>query len=170
MDNAVQSKNPLAAPIWRKLLAVRVLALGALSLALTAWLGDLMETLKLDLPRWLFLILLLPGLAAVFGFYFGLVAGLTDLAVHFLPSGRVRGLLLRGDRTPEQLSAEFADGAYLYALMPAFVLAGMLLIAVVCLLVLGGVAALSGAFAMVSGWPSWAIVIAVLLVLLLLKK
>jgi len=170
MDNSVITAGPLSAPTWRKVLALRVLAVSALSLVSAFYLVDLLDSAKLDLPRWLEIVLVLPAVAAFFAFIANLAAGMTDLVVHFVPAGRIRKTLLQGDRTPEQIAKEFGETGYVYALSPFFIVAGLFVLAIACVLVLGGLSALGSMWGAVSGWPSWAIVIAVLLVLLLLKK
>ena len=170
MDSPAIFTDPLSAPAWRKWLALRVIAMCALCLPLAFWFIDLLDTAKLDLPRWLEILLVLPAVVAVIAFLGSLAFGITDLVVHLVPPGRSRSTLLRGDRSPEQIAKEFGEIAYLLALAPFITIVVLLALALFCALALGGVAAISAMWGVVSGWPSWAIVIAVLLLLLLLKK
>ena len=170
MSDEIETANPLLAPLWRKWLALRVLALSGISVSLAFWFVDTLDTLKLDLPRWLETLLILPTVAAFFALLANLAKGITDLVVHFLPHGRVRKTLLSGDRNPAECAREFEEIGYLYALSPFFIVIGLFVLAVLCVLLLGGVSAIGGMLSVVAGWPSWAIVIAILLVLLLFKK
>ena len=158
------------APRWRKWLALRVLALNVLTLVLAAWVLGAADEAKLDLPKWLDIVVGLPFIAAFFGLIANLALGVTDMVVHLVPAGRARNLLLQGDRTPEQIAKEFEETGYIYALSPFFVVAGLLVVALLCILAFGGVSALGTLASAVSSWPSWAVVITILLVLILLKK
>ncbi|MGH8491240.1 MAG: hypothetical protein ACREXS_20850 [Gammaproteobacteria bacterium] len=169
--SSIPAFDPLHAPLWRKLLAVRVFLLCFAGLSLSYFFIDWIDTAKPDIPKWLekgFIILaVLPFLAILLA----LKEGIADLVVHFVPEGRVRRLLLWGDRTPEAIATQFNESGYAIALLPFFIPLALAALALVVLLLFGGVALVGSLFsAMFSGWPSWAVVITILLVAILLKK
>lgn len=165
------ASDPLHAPLWRKLLAVRVFLLCFVGLSLSFFFIEWLDTAKPDIPKWLekafIFIAVLPFLA----FILTLKEGIADLVAHFVPSGRLKRVLLWGDRPPEVIAAEFNKSGYTIAMLPFVIPLLLAALALVVFLVFGGVALVGSMFsAMFSGWPSWAVVITVLLVAILLKK
>ncbi|MDI4635839.1 hypothetical protein J7U46_22425 [Pelomonas sp. V22] len=169
--SSVEATNPLEAPLWRKLLGLRVLFVivtnASLALFFIGWLDDA----KLHLHPWIENgIMIFVGLFALIGFL-GFTRSLEDLVIHFLPDGGLRRLLLKGDRTPDEQAAEFARDGMNFALLPFVVPAGLIVIVAVLALIVGGGALIGGLFsALFAGWPAWAIVICILLVANLYKK
>lgn len=173
MSNIVSApqNNPLASPLSRKLLGLKVIAACSLSLVIAFYALAWLDEAKLDLPKWIWNILALPFLAAAFGFLYGVAAAGADLVVHFLGDGGLKRLLLGGDRTPDEIAANFESVGYVYALLPAYIAGGIVVLAIALALVVGGVAAVLSLWNnVVDKWPPWAIVITILLILLLQKK
>lgn len=169
------SDNPLSAPLWRKLLALRVWALCAVGVFTAFLLIDWLDSFKSDIPKWIqtiFIILLLLPLVALLS---ALRDGGADLVVHFVPEGRIRRFLLKGDRSPEAIANEFGKSGYSYALLPFIVPLVLAIAAIVIAIIFGGVVLGSAAISALwngifGGWPPWAVVITFLLIALLLKK
>lgn len=163
--------DPLHAPLWRKLLAVRVLMLCVAGLILSFFLIEWIDNAKLDMPKWLKTGLIIVAMFPFLAFILALKEGIPDLIVHFVPDGRLKRLLLRGDRSPEVIAKEFNQSGYSIALLPFFIPVGLGIVALGILLFIGGFVLISGFFsAMFAGWPPWAVVITILLVAVLLKK
>ena len=170
-SSAPVSFDPLRAPLWHKLLTVRVLLLCLIGLTISFFYVGWLDDAKLDAPKWvqtgLGILAALPFLA----FILALGLGGADLVVHFVPEGRLKRLLLRGDRSPQTIATEFKDTGYIIALLPFIIPVALCVLAFIALLLFGGVAVVGDLFSAVfSGWPSWAIVITILLVAILLKK
>lgn len=103
---------------------------------------------------------MLPFLA----FILALKEGIPDLVVHFVPDGRLKRLLLWGDRSPEVIAKEFNQSGYAIALLPFFIPVGLAVLALIILLFAGGFALIGGLFSsLFAGWPPWAVVITILL-------
>ena len=165
--------DPLNAPLKRKLLAIRYLVFGIIGLAITLYLVDWIDHSKPDIPRWLEKVII--GFVALQFLAFGafLINGaIPDLIVHFAPDSRIMQWLIRNRGwSPEAIATEFSKGGYLLPMLPLIVAGIVIGILLVVLLMLGGLAlAYSLISAMFSGWPSWAIVIALLLLAIYLKK
>lgn len=168
---APASFDPLHAPLWRKLLAVRVLLLCLVGLALSFFFIGWLDDAKLDLPKWLQTGVALVAGISFLAFILALALGGADLVVHFVPEGRLKRLLLRGDRSPEAIATDFKNTGYFLSLLPFIITVALILVGAALLLFFGGVALVVTMFsAMFAGWPSWAIVITILLVAILLKK
>lgn len=163
--------NPLNAPLWRKLLAVRVFLLCCIGLAISLFIIEWFDSTKPDIPKWVekgfqFLVVF-PFLA----FFVALKEGIADLVVHFIPDGRIRRMLLWGQRPAEIIANEFSSTGYAIALLPFIIPVGLTALILVVLLFFGGIGLVGSLLGSIfSGWPSWAIVITFLLVAILLKK
>jgi len=167
--------NPLNAPLRRKLLALRVWALCLVGLVLSFFLIDWLDGFKFDIPKWLESVFIFFGVLPFLTFLYALGAGGADLIVHFVPEGRLKRFLLKGDRSPETIAKEFGKSGYSYALLPFFLPLALLAIVLVVALIFGGAALVFAAISALwnsvfGGWPSWAIVITFLLIAILLKK
>ena len=155
---------------FRADLSIRVLLVSLISLALSFAIIDWLDHTKPDIPKWMqtvaFGLLLLPFFA-----FMGLTyKGVTDIAVHFLPEGKFKRLMVGKEKTSVELAEEFGKEAYLRALLPLYVWDALLALLLVVLLAYGGFALVSSMLsAAFGGWPTWAIVITILLVLILLK-
>ena len=80
-------------------------------------------------------------------------------------------MLLWGDRTPETIATEFSQSGYAMALLPFVIPLLLGALVLIALLLFGGMALVGSMFsALFSGWPSWAVIITILLVAVLLKK
>lgn len=165
--------NPLHAPLWRKLLAIRVLVLCCISLAVSLFIIEWFYAAAPDIQksRWVEKIAILFALIPLFALFYAIKKGFADLVVHFIPEGRARRLLLWGDQPAETIAAEFSKNGYVFALMPFIIVGWVAVVIIVVLLFFGGIALADSLFdAVFSGWPSWAIVITFLLIAILLKK
>jgi hypothetical protein len=161
---------PQKAPLSRKLLALRVIAASALTLLVAGFFMGQLDSLKLNLPEWLEFVFALPFMAAFVGFIASLVHGGSDLVVHWVPPGRIRKLLLSGNRSPEQIATEFEQLGYHAALFFLYGVVGIIAIALFAAVVLLILTLGFSVIHALAGWPSWAIVITFLLILLLIKK
>jgi hypothetical protein len=171
--NALPSGDPYNAPLWRKLLALRVIALCIIGAVISVYLIDWIDKPTVTWPKWIRtvggVILALPFLMV----FMSIKEGLADLAIHFFPEGRVRQSLLWGDekRTATQIASDFEKIGYAMPVIPLILPAIIFGIALAAGLVIGGgvvVASLLGG--LFSGWPTWAVVITFLLIAILLKK
>jgi hypothetical protein len=170
-ESAAVSLDPLHAPLWRKLLAIRVFVLCCIGLALSLFIIEWFDTAKPDIPKWVEMTVIVLAVIPFFAFFIALKQGIADLVVHFIPDGRVKRFLLWGDKPAETIATEFRETGYAIALLPFILPVGLAAVALVVLLFFGGIALVGSLFsAMFSGWPSWAIVITFLLVAILLKK
>jgi len=164
--------DPYDAPIWRKLLALRVFLLALVGIFIAAFLINWFDKAKLDLPRWIewlgAMALIMPFLLALQVF----ASGIADMAVHFMPEGKLRRALLFGEnKDARKMADDFESISYAMVLLPFIVPAVLLAIAAFLLLIVGGFALAGAMFsAMFGGWPAWAVVITILLVMILLKK
>ena len=128
---------------------------------------------KLNLPEWVVILFIVPGVVTFFIFLYALATGLADLAIHFIPESRFRKAFVEGwgGRSTQDIADEFSKTGYRLAWLPFAAIGAVCGLALIVLLAIGGIALLSsvvgGIFA---GWPTWAIVITILLVLILLKK
>lgn len=170
MDLLTQS-SPLNAPLWRKLLPIRVLIVSAIVIAVTFLLIGQFESAKIGVAQWVEKVFMVVAGLPILAFVILLVSATTDLAVHFLPEGKLKKSMVGREKSSEELAKEFSERAYSFVLIPLYVWAGLLAVIIGTALLLGGVTLLSTLFGSISsGWSSWAIAIVVLLVLLLLKK
>ena len=168
---SIADTKPLHAPLWRKLLAIRVFLLCLFGLSLSFLFIGWFDSSKLDIPKWLEKTFIFFAALPFLAFIFALKEGIADLVVHFVPEGRLKHLLLWGDRAPELIAKEFAESGYAIALLPFIIPLAFVAIAALALLLLGGTALVGSLFSALFGsWPAWAIVIAFLLVAILLKK
>lgn len=171
----MQAENTVEVTLWRKLLALRVWALCVAGLFITFLFINWLDTYKPDIPKWIETVLMFLAVLPFLMFLYALAAGGADLVVHFIPEGRIRRLLLKGNRSPETIAKEFGETGYLYALLPFVLAIGLAAIGIVVVIIFGGLvvgfAALSALWnSIFGGWPPWAIVITLLLVALLIKK
>jgi len=136
--------DPSNAPLARRLLGLRVLALNSVVifgvLQFVHWLSD--QALKL--PHWLETTLKLSPVLAGCSFLITAVAAGADLLVHLLPGDDARRLFRKGGRTPQELAAGFARVGYWFALSP-IALAG------VAVLVAFSVVLVAGVYLLVAG-------------------
>jgi hypothetical protein len=169
MDSPAQS--PLDAPLWRKLLAVRVLLVSVAAVAVSISLIGWFDSAKPDVPRWLQKGVVFLAFIPFLTLFVLVIQGITDMAVHFIPEGKVKRLLVGTGKSSAEMAREFAESGYVFALLPFIIwalLAGLLL---GLLLIFGGFALVSSLFSsLFAGWPPWAVVITILLVLILAKK
>ncbi len=171
----MKAENTTDATLWRKLLALRVWTLCVVGLVVTFLLISWLDAYKPTMPKWVETILMFFATMPFLLFVWALAAGGADLVVHFVPEGRIRRLLLKGDRSPETITKEFGEAGYSYALLPFYLAIGLALVVVVVVIIAGGfvlgTAAINSLWNSIFGeWPPWAIVITFLLVALLLKK
>jgi hypothetical protein len=96
-DSLVPVSDPFDAPVWRKLLAVRVLLLCVGVAAFTAYLINSLDPLTKDLPKWIRTGGALLLASPFFACFLAIKDGLADLVIHFVPEGKVRRALFRGD-------------------------------------------------------------------------
>jgi hypothetical protein len=170
-SQVVVCEDPANAPLSRKLLGFRVILVNALMIFGAFQMIDWVDHAKIQMPHWLQTIVTVPLVLAFLSFFWTISAAGTDLTAHFLRDGKLRSLLLKGDKSPQQIAEEFAQSGYWIALLPLILAGGAVLIAVAVAVVIGGFALAGGAIAGVfNGWPPWAIVITILLVLILVKK
>jgi hypothetical protein len=167
----IAAADPLRAPLWRKLLAARAFLLCLVGISLSCFLVNWIEAAKLDIPKGFedsfFGVIVLP----LYTIFYTLPACITDLVVHFVPEGRFRRLYIGSGRTPEAMATKFEKRGYAIALLPLVIPLVLGALALIALLLFGGVALVSGVFSsMFSGWPAWAVVVTLLLVAILLKK
>lgn len=163
--------DPLDAPLWRKLLAVRVFLLCFVGLFASYVFIDWLDSSKPDIPKWLERVVIGIAVLPFLALLLALKEGIADLIVHFVPEGRLRRMLLWGAPTPDVIAKQFRDSGYAIALLPFIIPAGFLVIALVVVLAFGGTALVGSLFgSMFAGWPPWAVVITFLLVVILLKK
>ena len=169
--SAPGSFDPLHAPLWRKLLAVRVLLLCVAGLVLSFFLIEWLDKAKLDIPKWLETGLIIVAVFPFLAFILTLKEGIPDLIVHFVPDGRLQRFLLWGDRLPEVIAKEFNESGYGIALLPVLLPVGLAVVVIIILLFVAGFALIGSLLsAIFAGWPPWAVVITILLVAILLKK
>lgn len=171
----MKAENVAGVTLWRKLLALRVWALCVAGLFVTFLFVDWLDAYNPDIPKWIESILMFFAALPFLLFLWALAAGGADLVVHFVPKGRFKRLLLRGDRSPETIAKEFGEAGYMYALLPFYLAIGLALVAAIVVFIAGGfvvgTAAINALWnSIFGGWPPWAIVITFLLVALLLKK
>ena len=171
IEPPIASVDPLRAPLWRKLLAVRVFLLCFVGLILSFFFIEWIDSAKPDIPKWLEKGFILFAVMPFLAFLLSLKEGIADLVVHFIPEGRFKRLLLWGDRTPETIATEFSQSGYAMALLPFVIPLLLGALVLIALLLYGGMALVGSMFsALFSGWPSWAVIITILLVAVLLKK
>ena len=160
--------------MWRKLLALRVMVICGAILVLALYLSNFLDSPNLGLPDWLHFLPYVPAATALFGFAYAASMGLSDMVVHFVPTVAYARRFLPTDLDPEQIALSFGQTGYKYALVPFFALALLSVVILAFGLVIGGIAALVTIWAAVgsavSSWPTWAVVITVLLILVLLKR
>lgn len=169
MTSAV--KNPAKPTLRRKLLALRVIALASVIAVSWVFIIGWADDLNLGLPKWAEVALALVAVLPFFSCFLAIVHGIPDLVVHVVPEGRLRRFLLWGDRSPETIAREFEESGYSLALLPVYLVLGIAALGLVLVLSLGGFALLGHMFSgLFAGWPSWAIVITILLVAILFKK
>ncbi len=163
-DQTTSIVEPLKAPWRRKLLAIRVLLAGGLGLFLQSVIYEWITERRSSFPGWYWAVFIVLGLSIMF-YLRALLEGAEDLAVHLFPGGRVRRTFYSAARSSQ--TAKEYDDEYLWALMP-IILPGLLALIV---MLIGGFSVLGMLWDSTLGsWPSWAIVIAFLLVLTLIKK
>lgn len=156
----------------RKWLALRLLVISFGTNALMWWLADNDQANRLleGLPQWMGLLIGLPLMAGFFGLFVLLTRGIPDLLSHSMSDGKWKSRLLE-DRLAAIASAkDFEEIAWVAAFAPFMVIAIYVVLVILAAVALGGIAALSGLRDAVSGWPSWAVVITILLVLILFKQ
>lgn len=163
-------RNPL--PKGRKWLALRLLAISLGTNALMWWLADNDQANRLldGLPEWMALLVALPMLAGFFGLFVLLTRGIPDVLSHSMSDGKWKNRLLEDNLAAIASAKDFEEIAWMAAFAPFMVIALYVALVIIAALAFGGIAALSGLWGAVSGWPSWAIVITILLVLILLKQ
>jgi hypothetical protein len=164
------SVDPLCSTPKRKLLGVRVFLVCFAALAPSVFIADWFEKSKLDIS-WLQYVF---GTVAFFQFCIFIAVLFkcaVDLVIHFVPKGRTRNFLLSGKQSPEFLAAEFNELGPSFCKMTLaipLILAGITIFVV---LAFGGIAVIGALFSAVfASWPIWAIVLAILLIAVLLKK
>jgi len=163
--------DPANAPLSRKLLGFRVILVNALMVFGAFQYLQWLDHAKLEMPRWLETAVMLPVLIALITFLWTLAAAGTDLAAHLLRDGKLRRLLLKGDKSPQQIAEDFAQSGYVMALLPLILTGGAVLVGIAVAIVIGGFGLAGGVISSIfNGWPTWAIVITILLVLILIKK
>lgn len=166
-----QTWDPLHAPVWRKLLAVRVLILCLVLLAPSVFLVNFLDTHKQNVPQWLEIGLGIGAILPCWSLALVLVKGVPDLVVHFVPEGSLKRMLLWGDRSSEDIARDFGENGYSSALFPIYLFAAFALITIFILFIIGEVSLVINLLGLIfHGWPSWAILITILLILLLFKK
>jgi len=164
------SLDPLDSTPKRKLLGVRVFLICFAALAPSVFLADWFDKAKLDIS-WLQYIF---GTVAFLQFLIFIVmfskCGV-DLAVHFVPKGRTRNFLLSGKQSPESLAAEFNESGPLFSKMTVAIPLFLAGITIFVVLAFSGIAVVGMLFSAVfASWPIWAIILAILLIAVLLKK
>jgi hypothetical protein len=126
---------------------------------------------NLKLPNWLETVVALSLVLALFSFLMTAAAAGADLTAHLMRDGKVRRLLLKGNQTPQEIAEDFAKTGYWFALAPLALAGVAVIISLAVVVVVGGYLLAAGAVSSIfSGWPSWAIVITILLILVLAKK
>jgi hypothetical protein len=164
------SVDPLDSTPKRKLLGVRVFLICVAALAASVFIADWFEKSKLNIS-WLQYVFGTVALLQSWIFIMVFSKCGVDLVVHFVPKGRTRNFLLSGKQSPESLAAEFNESGPFWSkttvAIPLF-LAGITIFVV---LAFGGIALVGVLFsAAFASWPIWAIVLAILLIAVLLKK
>lgn len=164
------SLNPLDSTPKRKLLGVRVFLICFAALAPSVFLADWFDKAKLDIS-WL-------------QYIFGTVAFLqfcifmsvffkcsVDLVIHFVPEGRTRNFLLSGKHSPEFLAAEFNESGPVFCKLTIAIPLVLTGLSIFVVLAFSGIAVVGMLFSAVfASWPIWAIILAILLIAVLLKK
>ena len=160
----------MQAPIWRKLLVFRLLIIVTFALFVSYGYMLLIDGMFKSLPRWLQNICVIPAVFPFISLIVLIIKGITDLAVHFVPEGKVKRLLVGKDLTSHELASDFQENGYWIAIAPLVVWAGLISIVIVGAVFIAGTTVIGAFFSSVfSGWPIWSVVITVLLVLVLLK-
>lgn len=178
-DQNTKPFDPTHAPMHRRLLGARVIALNILILIGLLYCIDLFDefTKQNDSPKWIVKVgsgifaLELLAIAA------GSLWALKDTIIHLLPDGKIKHALLkeRGDTTnsvsPQKSAEDFEKDGHKIAYLPIYLAAWIVGIGLVLLLIFGGFAlVVSGIGALFGSMPFWAAIIIVLLVMNLYKK
>lgn len=164
--------NRLEVPLRRRLLGFRVLASCALSLSLMWFVATLLDGVE-GAPEWVEFVLAACFVIAIFAMFQGVVRGLVDVAIHWLPAGRMRNLLVDDKKNGQAIQTaadDFEAAGHIWALAPLYAAGLLLVLALAAILFLVAASSAASVFEAVSSWPSWAVVISVLLVLILMKK
>lgn len=156
----------------REWLALRLIAISLPMNAVLWWMMDFVDRDHLfgEFPKWLQYVVILPVVAGFFGLGYLLLRGSHDLLVHVLPAGRFKHTVVGDDAANEQSVKEFPELGRVAAFAPLWLVGLYLVLLLMAGFALGGFAALSGIWSAVSGWPSWAVVITILLVMILFKQ
>lgn len=176
MDNIEPTAQPFLER-HRRFLGLFAIGIGFACFVLVYWIADVADAAKINPPKWLQAVLGLGFLGTIGCEFFAIFWGLHDLAHQFLPEGRLKAFVLRprfeslDDKQKQMAPHEYGLAALQLAMLPVWIIIGLVVIGVVILLFVGGfaaVGALAGKF--FAGWPPWAIVICILLVAILLKE
>jgi hypothetical protein len=156
----------------RNWLALRLLAVSFATNAFMWWLLDNEQANQVmdGLPKWMEILIVLPVLAGFFGLFVLLTRGIPDFLNHSMAEGKWKTRLLEDKLAAIASAKDFQEIGPIAAYAPFWVIALYVVIVIVAALALGGIAALSSLWGTVSGWPSWAVVITILLVMILLKR
>lgn len=161
----------------RRWLALRFLVVSLLTNFLLWWLMDALDSgdrIWRQIPKWAQLAAVLPVVAAIYGLGFLILRGTHDMLIYALPAGKWK-IRLVGDEGSNITSAEeFPELGRTAAFGPILILVLYMALVMVAVFVFSGLAAVYGLWigvrTITAGWPSWAIVITVLLVIILFRQ
>ena len=180
-NTSIDDDPAKTASLWRKLLALRIMALCLATTVLMIYVMEFVEDSDLfPESKWLKIPIMILALLPFWSLLVAIVEGLPDLVIHFTPEGKMRRFLLWDSEKKHASDAKkqanrFEETAYGIALLPVIAPIALLIISLILgliiLLVFGvGASIFAGLNSFASGTPSWAIVIIVLLVSLHFKK
>lgn len=161
----------------RRWLALRFLVVSLLTNCLLWWLMDALDSgdhIWRQIPKWAQLAAVLPVVAAIYGLGFLILRGAHDMLIYALPAGKWKTRLIGDEGSNITSAEEFPELGRTAAFGPILILGLYLILVLLAVLVFSGLAAVYGLWygfrAITAGWPSWAIVITVLLVLILFRQ